>query len=123
MGYGPSNVRSTLPQGKYILGNICSDLEKCLLSAGSEKLRSLKIGLFQVVCPNAPLAKVTLNMGMEMPSWYDIYHLDDNPNRPRENLEDVQQSVQYLQSIIQNETGMLKLQVASTKAFTFDNFT
>ena len=50
-------------------------------------------------------------MGMEMPSWYDIYHLDDNPNRPRENLEDVQQSVQYLQSIIQNETGMLKLQV------------
>ena len=60
-------------------------------------------------------------MGMEMPSWYDIYHLDDNPNRPRENLEDVQQSVQYLQSIIQNETGMLKLQVP--KAFTFDNFT
>ena len=57
-------------------------------------------------------------MGMEMPSWYDIYHLDDNPNRPRENLEDVQQSVQYLQSIIQNETGMLKLQVP--KAF-FDN--
>ena len=50
-------------------------------------------------------------MGMEMPSWYDIYHLDDNPNRPRENLDDVQQSVQYLQSIIQNETGMLKLQV------------
>jgi len=59
----------------------------------------------KVVCPNAPLAKVTLNMGMEMPSWYDIYHLDDNPDRPRENLEDVQQSVQYLQSIIQNETG------------------
>merc|ERR1712029_764091 len=59
----------------------------------------------KVVCPNAPQVPVTLNMGMVMPSWYDIYHLDDNPGRPRENLEEVQASVEYLEQIIKNETG------------------
>jgi len=59
----------------------------------------------KVVCPNAAQAPVTLNMGMVMPSWYDIFHLDDNPGRPRENLDQVEESVKYLETVIQNETG------------------
>ena len=62
----------------------------------------------KVVCPNAAQAPVTLNMGMVMPSWYDIFHLDDNPSRPRENLDQVEESVKYLETVIQNETGEKK---------------
>ena len=34
------------------------------------------------VLPNAPTMPVTLNMGMPMPSWYDITSLDDRANQP-----------------------------------------
>jgi len=32
-------------------------------------------GHVKVMCPNAPIAKVTLNFGMQMPSWFDIASL------------------------------------------------
>jgi len=29
----------------------------------------------KIICPNAPIAKVSLNFGMQMPSWFDIKSL------------------------------------------------
>ena len=40
------------------------------------------------VLPNAPTAPVTLNMGMPMPSWYDITSLDDRANQPCTGIEE-----------------------------------
>ena len=40
------------------------------------------------VLPNAPTSPVTLNMGMAMPSWYDITSLDDRANQPCTGVED-----------------------------------
>lgn len=36
------------------------------------------------IFPNAPTAPVTLNMGMRMPSWFDIKGLDENAAEDKE---------------------------------------
>ena len=38
------------------------------------------------IFPNAPTAPVTLNMGMRMPSWFDIKGLDENAAEDKEVL-------------------------------------
>ena len=40
------------------------------------------------VLPNAPTMPVTLNMGMPMPSWYDITSLDDRASQPCTGIEE-----------------------------------
>ena len=40
------------------------------------------------VLPNAPTKPVTLNMGMPMPSWYDITSLDDRASQPCTGIEE-----------------------------------
>jgi predicted esterase len=37
------------------------------------------------ICPHAPQIPVTLNGGMKMPAWYDIYTLNENDEREDEN--------------------------------------
>jgi predicted esterase len=46
----------------------------------------------KIICPNAPMKKVTLNYGMRMPSWYDIYTLEEGDQR--EDSEGLQESAQ-----------------------------
>ena len=36
------------------------------------------------VFPNAPAAPVTLNMGMKMPSWFDLYGLTEDSKEDKE---------------------------------------
>eukprot|EP00128_Syssomonas_multiformis_P018896 Colp12_sorted_trinity150504_noHs@8482 len=52
------------------------------------------------ICPHAPTAAVTLNMGMRMPSWYDIKGL--NANAP-EDMIGVTQSSTYVKTLIEEE--------------------
>ena len=52
------------------------------------------------ILPTAPTQPVTLNMGMSMPSWYDIVGLDERSN---ENCQGIQESKQRIESILQNE--------------------
>jgi len=68
-------------------------------------LNTIKPSYLKVVCPTAPTAPVTLNFGMPMPSWYDIFHLDDDPSRPREDLQGVRKSSDFLASLVEAETG------------------
>jgi len=46
--------------------------------------------------PNAPVQPVTLNMGMSMPSWYDITSLDDRANQECEGIEDARKLVEAM---------------------------
>jgi lysophospholipase II len=52
------------------------------------------------ILPTAPTQPVTMNMGMSMPSWYDIVGLDERSNEKCPGLE---QSQARIAGILQNE--------------------
>ena len=52
------------------------------------------------ILPTAPTQPVTMNMGMPMPSWYDIVGLDERSN---ENCKGIDASVATVRSILQGE--------------------
>ncbi|KNE56593.1 hypothetical protein AMAG_02387 [Allomyces macrogynus ATCC 38327] len=53
------------------------------------------------VFPNAPVQPVTLNMGMRMPSWYDIYSLDRE--QAKQDEKGMLESAGKIQDLINNE--------------------
>jgi len=52
------------------------------------------------ILPTAPTQPVTMNMGMAMPSWYDIVGLDERSN---ENCKGIDESRQKLVNILEKE--------------------
>ena len=52
------------------------------------------------ILPTAPTQPVTMNMGMPMPSWYDIVGLDERSN---ENCRGIDVSVETVRAILQSE--------------------
>jgi lysophospholipase-2 len=52
------------------------------------------------ILPTAPTQPVTMNMGMPMPSWYDITGLDERSN---ENCKGIAESRETVTSILQKE--------------------
>ena len=52
------------------------------------------------VLPTAPTKPVTMNMGMPMPSWYDIVGLDERSN---EKCDGIEESRQTLTKILESE--------------------
>jgi predicted esterase len=52
------------------------------------------------ILPTAPTQPVTMNMGMAMPSWYDIVGLDERSN---ENCKGIEESQARLAGILQKE--------------------
>jgi len=52
------------------------------------------------IFPNAPIQRVTLNMGMQMPTWFDIYGLDQNA---KEDQEGIEKSSKYLNELVEEE--------------------
>ena len=59
------------------------------------------------ILPTAPTQRVTMNMGMAMPSWYDITGLDERSN---ENCAGLEASVERLENILKNEHESTGLQ-------------
>ncbi|KAJ1491067.1 Phospholipase/Carboxylesterase-domain-containing protein [Baffinella frigidus] len=53
--------------------------------------------------PTAAVLPVTLNMGMEMPSWFDLYSLD--PKDEREDQEGILASAAYVMTLVENEVA------------------
>lgn len=74
------------------LGATGHDFEPIVPLLGVERTR--------FIFPHAPIQPVTLNMGMSMPSWYDIVTLS-GPNR--ENLDDARRSADRIERIISAE--------------------
>ncbi len=54
----------------------------------------------KIILPTAPMQKVTMNMGMMMPSWYDIVGLDERSN---ENCAGIEESRARIAGILQKE--------------------
>jgi lysophospholipase-2 len=54
----------------------------------------------KIILPTAPTQKVTMNMGMSMPSWYDIVGLDERSN---ENCAGIEESQARISQILQKE--------------------
>ncbi|CAF1147165.1 unnamed protein product [Rotaria magnacalcarata] len=52
------------------------------------------------IFPNAPTQRVTLNMGMPMPAWFDIYGLDKNA---REDQAGIEKSSKLLNELVEEE--------------------
>lgn len=52
------------------------------------------------IFPNAPIRPVTINMGMEMPAWYDIFSLD---RFSKQDEAGIKASTQTIRSLIQAE--------------------
>ncbi|CAF1079057.1 unnamed protein product [Adineta steineri] len=52
------------------------------------------------IFPNAPVQRVTLNMGMPMPTWFDIHGLDHNA---KEDQEGIEKSSKLLKDLIEEE--------------------
>ncbi|CAF1214377.1 unnamed protein product [Rotaria sordida] len=52
------------------------------------------------IFPNAPIQRVTLNMGMPMPTWFDIHGLDQNA---KEDQPGIEKSSKYLSDLIEEE--------------------
>jgi lysophospholipase-2 len=62
----------------------------------AHQLHTSKLQHVKFVLPNAPTQPVTLNMGMAMPSWYDITSLDDRANQECEGIEQSRATVTEL---------------------------
>ncbi|VDK45608.1 unnamed protein product [Anisakis simplex] len=52
------------------------------------------------ICPTAPMIPVTLNMGMRMPSWFDLYGLTPDT---QEDEDGINQSTKLIHSMIDEE--------------------
>ena len=57
---------------------------------------SQKLDHIKFILPTAPTQPVTLNMGMPMPSWYDIVGLDDRASESCSGIEDSRRTVTEL---------------------------
>lgn len=54
----------------------------------------------KVICPHSAERAVTLNMGMRMPAWYDLFGLDATA---REDADGIQAAAQYVHQLIDAE--------------------
>jgi len=59
-----------------------------------------EIPYLKIILPTAPTQPVTMNMGMRMPSWYDIVGLDERSN---ENCKGIEESRAKLEDILAKE--------------------
>ncbi|KAJ8305610.1 hypothetical protein KUTeg_016155 [Tegillarca granosa] len=51
------------------------DLYKCNWHGWAQAFKELGLKHIKYICPTAPITPVTLNGGMRMPSWFDIFGL------------------------------------------------
>jgi len=65
--------------------------------------RALDMPHVKFLFPTAPSLRVTLNGGMEMPSWFDIFSLD--PEDASEDESGIWQSAAYLMELVDKEVA------------------
>lgn len=79
-------------------------------SGWSDYWRCLGLPNLKIILPTAPSNKVTLNMGMKMPSWFDIYGLNIDS---KEDEDGINKMKEYVHSLIEEE--MSKTGLSSDK--------
>jgi len=73
---------------------------------GDEQHLSTQMPYIKFILPTAPTQPVTMNMGLPMPSWYDIVGLDERSN---EKCAGIEESRKTLVSILATEHETTKL--------------
>ncbi|XP_014664420.1 PREDICTED: acyl-protein thioesterase 1-like isoform X2 [Priapulus caudatus] len=75
--------------------SICNDIEtgRHGWAAG---LAEIKPAYLKCVCPNAPTMPVTLNAGFRMPSWFDIYTLQQTSMQDEEGIKKAAENLHTL---------------------------
>lgn len=66
----------------------------------ADTLRQIKPDYVKLICPTAPVAPVSLNMGMPMPSWFDLFSLETDG---LEDAEGVKKASETIVSLIEKE--------------------
>jgi predicted esterase len=66
----------------------------------SELVPQLQMPHVKFMFPNAPSMPVSLNMGMSMPAWFDLYSLDDIT---REDIDGMQNTRALVERLVQKE--------------------
>lgn len=94
----------TLQSGLLVISHGLGDTAQGFLDVA--EMLALKMPHLKIILPTAPTQPVTMNMGMPMPSWYDITGLDERSN---ENCRGIQQSRQTLVDILEKEHRDSKL--------------
>jgi lysophospholipase-2 len=74
--------------------------------ANVAEMWAVEFPYMKFILPTAPTQPVTLNMGMSMPSWYDIVGLDERAN---ENCKGLEESVERIRNILKTEHEKNKL--------------
>ncbi|CAI8005060.1 Acyl-protein thioesterase 1, partial [Geodia barretti] len=72
----------------------------------AEQLAHIRHPSLKIVCPNAPVAPVTLNGGFRMPSWFDIYSLDKTSKQDEEGLQKAAKEIHEILDAECSEPGM-----------------
>jgi lysophospholipase II len=65
-----------------------------------QQMLAKRFPYLKIVLPTAPTQRVTMNMGMAMPSWYDITGLDERSN---ENCAGIHDSRKTIEAILETE--------------------
>jgi lysophospholipase II len=65
-----------------------------------QQMLAKRFPYLKIVLPTAPTQRVTMNMGMAMPSWYDITGLDERSN---ENCAGIHDSRKTIEAILEAE--------------------
>mmetsp|Transcript_12294 Transcript_12294/g.23036 ORF Transcript_12294/g.23036 Transcript_12294/m.23036 type:complete len:353 (-) Transcript_12294:96-1154(-) len=94
----------TLQSGLLVISHGLGDTAQGFLDVA--EMFALQMPHLKIILPTAPTQPVTMNMGMPMPSWYDITGLDERSN---ENCRGIQESRQTLVNILQKEHEDSKL--------------
>uniref|UniRef100_A0A7S3PYM6 Phospholipase/carboxylesterase/thioesterase domain-containing protein n=2 Tax=Chaetoceros debilis TaxID=122233 RepID=A0A7S3PYM6_9STRA len=92
--------------GLVVLSHGLGDSSEGLLDLAEHLATQKDLAHLKFILPNAPTRPVTMNMGMPMPSWYDITGLDERSN---ENCNGIIESRDKIRSILDDEAENTKL--------------
>ncbi|KAL7581424.1 hypothetical protein ACA910_022006 [Epithemia clementina (nom. ined.)] len=74
--------------------------------ADAAEMMAKELPYAKFILPTAPTKPVTMNMGMAMPSWYDIVGLDERSNEKCEGIEDSRQTLVQILEAEHENTGL-----------------
>eukprot|EP00124_Ichthyophonus_hoferi_P004819 Ihof_evm1s587 gene=Ihof_evmTU1s587 len=80
-------------------------------SGWASSIEMIRSKCMKVICPNAPNQSVTLNMGMKMPAWFDLYGLSPDVG---EDTKGILESAKRVHNLIDAE---IKAGIPSERIF------
>jgi len=99
-----SPKRETDQSALLVISHGLGDTAEGFVDAAERLAR--KMPYLKIVLPTAPTQPVTMNMGMSMPSWYDIVGLDERSNEKCKGIEESQAKILNILDTEHQSTGL-----------------